>query len=85
MRDAGRDSNRAGAWGSRGPRWLSGANLRLVAWELSVEERRVGDGWEQAVNEGLVKVAGRDPVNDEELWRLTPGGRSVLAAAREPR
>jgi hypothetical protein len=61
-----------------------GANLRLVAWELSVEERRLADGWEQAVNDGLVKVAGRDPANDEELWRLTPGGWSALAAAREP-
>jgi hypothetical protein len=62
-----------------------GANLRLVAWELSVEERRVGDAWEQAVNEGLIKVAGRDPTNGEELWRLTPGGWSALAAAGQRR
>jgi len=62
-----------------------GANLRLVAWELSVEERRVADGWEQAVNEGLIRIAGRDPDRDEELWRLTPGGWSALAAEREPR
>ena len=62
-----------------------GANLRLVAWELSVEERRVADGWEQAVNDGLMKVARRDPANDEELWRLTPGGWSALAAAGQRR
>ncbi len=29
-----------------------GANLGLVAWELSVEERRGADGWEQAVKTG---------------------------------
>jgi hypothetical protein len=71
--------------GAVGDRDVSGgANLRLVAWELSVEERRVGHAWEQAVNDGLVKVVGRDPASDEELWRLTPGGWSALAAAREP-
>jgi hypothetical protein len=48
-----------------------------------VEARRVADGWEQASNDGLIKVAGRDHANDEELWRLTPGGWSALAAARE--
>jgi hypothetical protein len=35
------------------------------------------------VNDGLIKVVGRDRARDHELWRLTPGGWSVLSAARE--
>jgi len=62
-----------------------GASIRQVAWELSVEESRVAHAWEQAVNDGLIKIAGRDPALDHELWRLTPGGWSVLSAARQRR
>jgi len=39
---------------------LGGASVSLVAWELFVEEKRVADG--------------RDPADDEQLWRLTAGG-----------
>jgi hypothetical protein len=53
---------------------LGGASLSLVAWELFVEEERVAGAWEQMLADGLLKPAGRDPANDEQLWRLTAGG-----------
>ena len=53
---------------------LGGASPNLVAWELFVEEQRVADAWEQMPADGLLKPAGRDPADDEQLWRLTPGG-----------
>jgi hypothetical protein len=53
---------------------LGGARLSLVAWELFVEEERVAAAWEQMLTDGLLKPAGRDPADDEQLWRLTAGG-----------
>ena len=53
---------------------LGGASLSLVAWELFVEEARVADAWEQMLADGLLKPAGRDTADDEQLWRLTAGG-----------
>jgi len=51
-----------------------GANVSLIAWELFVEEQRVSRAWGQAVAEGLLRRAGRDPLDGERLWRLTAGG-----------
>ena len=53
---------------------LGGASLSLVAWELSVEEERVAAAWEQMQADGLLRPAGRDSADDEQLWRLTAGG-----------
>jgi hypothetical protein len=58
-----------------------GASIRQVAWELSVEESRVAHAWQHAVSEGLIRIAGRDPADGHELWRLTPGGWAALSAA----
>ena len=51
-----------------------GASLSLIAWELFVEEQLVAGAWKQAVADGLLRPAGRDRVDDEQLWRLTAGG-----------
>ena|SRR5450755_761713 len=51
-----------------------GASLGLVAWELSVDEQRVIDGWEHAQANDLITPAGTDPLHGEQMWRLTVGG-----------
>jgi hypothetical protein len=61
---------------------LGGASLRLVAWELFVEEQRVAKAWEQMLAGGLLKPAGRDPADDEQLWRLTAGGWAARGERR---
>ena len=53
---------------------LGGASRSLVAWKLFVEEERVAAAWEQMLADGLLKPAGHDPADDEQLWRLTAGG-----------
>jgi hypothetical protein len=55
-----------------------GASLGLVAWELSVDEERVIDAFEQAQADGLIKPAGNDPLHGEQMWRLTVGGWAAL-------
>jgi hypothetical protein len=55
-----------------------GASLGLVAWELSIDEERVIDAWEQAQANGLIKPAGNDPLHCEQIWRLTVGGWAAL-------
>jgi hypothetical protein len=62
---------------------LGGASPSLVAWELFVEEERVADAWEQMLADGLLKPAGRDPGDDEQLWRLTAGGWAARGEYRE--
>lgn len=55
-----------------------GASFGLVAWELSVDEERILDAWEQAQADGLIKPAGNDPLDGEQVWRLTVGGWAAL-------
>ncbi len=55
-----------------------GASLGLVAWELSVDEERVIDAFEQAQADGLIKPGGNDPLHGEQMWRLTVGGWAAL-------
>jgi hypothetical protein len=57
-----------------------GASLGLVAWELAVDEQRVIDAWEQAQADDLIKPAGNDPLNGEQMWRLTVGGWAARRA-----
>jgi hypothetical protein len=57
-----------------------GASPGLVAWELFADDRDVMPSWEHALSEGWLRDAGRDPANDEPLWKLTLHG---WAAARE--
>jgi len=58
-----------------------GASSGLVAWELFVDEQRVAEVWAQAQADGLLRAAGHDGVNDEQMWRLTAGG---WAARNDP-
>ena len=51
-----------------------GARVSLIAWELSVDEQRFAPAWAQAAAEGLLRRAGRDRLDREQLWRLTAGG-----------
>jgi hypothetical protein len=37
-----------------------GASLGLVAWEVCVDEHLVAHAWRQAINDGLIRPAGRD-------------------------
>jgi hypothetical protein len=61
---------------------FGGANLSLIAWELFVTEQRVARAWEQAVENSLLRPAGRDRVDGEPLWRLTAGGWAARNGAR---
>jgi hypothetical protein len=58
-----------------------GASLGLVAWELSVEEAQVVVSWTEALKDGLLEPARRDPVGDEHMWRLTADGWAALDRA----
>jgi hypothetical protein len=60
-----------------------GASLGLVAWELSVEEEHVGAAWGRAVADALLAPLGVDPINLEELWRLTERGWEELGRLDE--
>jgi hypothetical protein len=44
-----------------------GASPGLVAWELCIDEPLVAGAWQQAVSDGLIRLAGRDL--QEQLWR----------------
>ena len=55
---------------------FGGASLGLVAWELFVNERAVHDAWNEAVETGLIELAGVEPIYTEELWRLTEAARA---------
>jgi hypothetical protein len=44
-----------------------GASLGLVAWELSADERLVADAGRQAPADGLIELAGRAHLADEQL------------------
>jgi hypothetical protein len=50
-----------------------GASLGLVVWEVCVDEHLVAQAWRQAINDGLIRPAGRDW--HEQLWRLSAAGR----------
>ncbi len=54
---------------------LGGGSLALVAWELGVEEGALAAAWSTAIEEALLKPAGRDMISGEEMWRLTERGR----------
>ena len=58
-----------------------GASLGLVAWELSLDEERVLDAWEQAQADGLIRPAGND-LHGEQMWQLTVGGWAALRDER---
>jgi hypothetical protein len=60
-----------------------GASLGLVAWELSVEEEQVLEAWKQGQAEGLLKPAGEDPLDGEQLCRLSVGGWAALQAEQD--
>jgi hypothetical protein len=51
-----------------------GSSPGLVAWELFADERDVMPSWEHALTEGWLTFAGRDPADDEQLWKLTLRG-----------
>jgi hypothetical protein len=53
-----------------------GASLGLVAWELSDDEELVASAWQQAIDHGLIRAAGRD--SHEQLWRLTSAGWAAV-------
>jgi hypothetical protein len=55
-----------------------GASLGLVAWELFSSETALRDVWDQAIACGWLKPAGHDAVSDEQLWRLTLSGRTLI-------
>jgi ligand-binding sensor domain-containing protein len=57
-----------------------GASLGLVAWELCVDEAEVASAWQQAIDHGLIRAAGRD--SQEQLWRLTRAGPGVARSER---
>ena len=61
-----------------------GASLGLVAWELCVDEELVASAWQQAIDHGLIRAAGRD--SQEQLWRLTRADpKSTEASATAPK
>jgi hypothetical protein len=51
------------------------ASLELVAWELSLSEDDLADAKRQAISNGMIEIAGRDPASDEETYRLTRAAR----------
>jgi hypothetical protein len=51
------------------------ASLELVAWELSLDKDQLVSAKRQAIAQGLIEVAGRDPGSDEETYRLVRRGR----------
>ena len=55
----------------------------LVAWELSVDTRRIERAWSDAADAGLIEPCGMLQASGEEEWRLTADGHR--AAARERR
>jgi hypothetical protein len=61
-----------------------GANPSLVAWELFLEEPAVTDAWEHALSEGWLSEAGRDPADDDQLWKLTLKGWAAFAGPPVP-
>jgi hypothetical protein len=75
----------AGGATSIGARWLpelletlgdfGTASLELVAWELSLSEDELAEAKRQAISNGMIEVAGRDPGSDEETYRLTRAAR----------
>lgn len=56
---------------------LGGGSLELVAWELGVEEGALAPAWSTAIDEALLKPAGRDMIYGEEMWRITERGRQA--------
>jgi hypothetical protein len=51
------------------------ASLGLVAWELCLPEEALHPAWRQALAEGLIEDAGRDPESDEEMYRVRAPAR----------
>jgi hypothetical protein len=58
-----------------------GSNSGLVAWELFADEPAVTAPWKHALVEGWLTVAGRDPDDDEQLWKLTLSGWAAVRAS----
>jgi transposase-like protein len=49
-----------------------GASANQVAWDLGVEEHRVTQAWQQAINDGLIAPAGHD--HQHCIYQLTAAG-----------
>jgi hypothetical protein len=62
-----------------------GGTLDQVAWELDVEPERIRAAWEEALDDGLAHSVDEEQVAGGQRVRLTPGGWTTLAVARESR
>jgi hypothetical protein len=62
-----------------------GTSLELAAWELGVDERELETVWSLAIDYGLLEPCGINRVDgrDEQMWRLTDGGRQLRVAPDE--
>ena len=58
-----------------------GGSMELVAWELLSTPAVIAPLWEDMLQQGLLHPAGVDPINGEQMFRLTAAGRAELRDA----